>query len=343
MSAKRIFVVEDLKEFAGKFLASGLRATVKGFIRLGHDVYRFDYGGAFWQIAPLMSKLLSRKWCKHKVDELLVRQLKVYKPDIVYISFANFVDTDTIALIRQTVPNAFLFGFDGDPWPLLHENRVEIGSKLDLMLATNDGKWLDEYRSTGVKAAFMPNPCDPDFEYRYKVDDKWKTDILFTGQLKQFRKYPTDPTRHQLVSKLAEMKNCTFYGCLGRPKIDGFNYFYAISGAKIALSVNAVNDVRMCHSDRPTHYLACGTFVLAKRVPDSDLLFKDGVHIKYFDTTDEFFELADWYLKHEDQRLKIADAGMARVHSEFNGTKIAQYMLDTIEKGSYKSPWTTSL
>jgi spore maturation protein CgeB len=74
-------------------------------------------------------------------------------------------------------------------------------------------------------------------------------------------------------------------------------------------------------------------------VPDSDLLFKDGVHIKYFDTVEEFFELANWYLKNEDERLKIANAGMKRAHTEFNGTKIAQYILDIIEKGSYDAPW----
>ncbi len=338
--AKRIFIVEDKKDFTHKIFLSGIRKTTKGFMRLGHDVYAFDYGGAFWNVAPVMSKIISRKWCKSKVDEVLVRQLKSYNPDIVYISFANFIDVDTIALIRQAVPNAFLFGFDGDPYPELQTNRVPVGSKLDLMFATNNGKWLDEYRKAGVRAAFMPNPCDPDIEFRYDVDDKWKTDILFTGQLKQHRKYPTDPTRHQLVSKLAGMKNCTFYGCLGRPKIGGINYQYAISGAKMAVNVNVASDVSLYHSDRLTHYLACGTLALAKRVPDSDLMFKDGVHIKYFDTADEFFELADWYLKHESERQKIADAGMARVHSEFNGTKIAQYMLETIEKGSYKAPWT---
>lgn len=337
--AKRIFIIEDTKQFSDKFLFSGIRKNVKGFIRLGHDVHRFDYGGAFWNVAPVKSKVLSRKWCKGQVDELMVKQLKYYQPDIVYISFANFIDVETIALIRTAVPDAFLYGFDGDPWPELKKDRVAIGSKLDLMLATNDGKWLDIYRKAGVDSVFMPNPCDPDFEYRREVSDKWKTDILFTGQVKKVRKYPTDPARYEIISRVFEMKNSTFYGCLGRPRIGGIDYQYAISGARIALSINAINDVRLCHSDRLTHYLASGTFVLAKRVPDSDLLFADGVHLKYFDTAEEFFELADWYLKHEDERAKIANAGMERVHAEFSGKKIAQYTLDIIENGDYSAPW----
>jgi hypothetical protein len=344
MPVKRIFIVEDTKEFTDKFLLSGIRKLVKGFIRLGHDVHRFDYGGAFWQIAPVMSKILSRQWSKNQVDELLVQQIKNYNPDIIYVLFANFLDGNTIALIRQAAPDAFLIGSDGDPYPELQKNRLAVGSKLDLMLATNNGKWLDEYRNMGVRAAFMPNPCDPDIEYRYKVSDKWKTDILFTGKTRQrHKRLPTDPLRYQIISKLAGMNNCTFYGCLGRPKIGGINYQYAISGARIALSINIANDVSLYHSDRLTHYLASGTFVLAKRVPDSDLLFKDGVHLKYFDTAEEFFELANWYLNHEDERMKIADAGMNWVHEQFNGSKIASYTLELVDKGTYSAPWAVTM
>jgi spore maturation protein CgeB len=111
----------------------------------------------------------------------------------------------------------------------------------------------------------------------------------------------------------------------------------------MALSINIANDVSLYHSDRLTHYLASGTFVLAKRVPDSDLLFKDGVHIKYFDTAEEFFELANWYLNHEDERMKIADAGMSWVHEQFNGSKIASYTLELVDKGTYSAPWAVTI
>jgi len=189
----------------------------------------------------------------------------------------------------------------------------------------------------------MPNICDPDIDHRYDVSQKWKTDILFTGQTKKRRHYPTENVRYQLLSKLARMKNCSLYGCFGRPSIGGINYLYAISGARIGLSINAVNDVRLYHSDRLTHYLACGTFVLAKRVPDSDLLFKDGVHLRYFDTVEEFFDLANWYLSHEDERIKIANAGVQHVHTEFNCEKIAKYTLALIETGTYDAPWVEIL
>jgi len=49
--------------------------------------------------------------------------------------------------------------------------------------------------------------------------------------------------------------------------------------------------------------------------------------------------LAEWYLKHEDERKKIAQAGMEHAHKEFNCEKIAQDVLDLVEKGYYDAPW----
>ena len=339
--AKRIFFVTDVKDFTNKHLQHGHRKLIKGLIRLGHDAQEFSYRRAFLQAGPIMSRKFARRLCKsYVVDKLLVKQMKNYNPDIVYVGFANYLDAETVMLMRQAAPDAFFIGRDRDPWPELHRNRVQVAAGLDLIMTTYEGKWLNAYKDVGVRSVFMPNACDPDIEYRYEVDSKWKSDILFTGQTRyKHKRYPTEELRYQLLSRIAGMKNCALYGCFGRPKVEGVNYLYAISGARIGLSINAVNNVRLCHSSRLTHYLACGTLVLAKRVPDSDLLFKDGVHLRYFDTVEEFFDLANWYLNHEDERIKIANAGMQRAHTEFNCEKIAKYMLELIETGTYDAHW----
>ena len=48
---------------------------------------------------------------------------------------------------------------------------------------------------------------------------------------------------------------------------------------------------------------------------------------------------ADRHLEHEDERKKIADAGMKWTHEQYNSVKIAGYILDLIEKGTYNAPW----
>lgn len=340
--SKRIFIVSDIKYKAIKVFVDQIPKLAKGFIRLGHDARLFSYRNALSEASPLKSKTFSGFFFKSRVDELLAEQLKDYIPDIVYINFPRVLDANTIKQMRQAAPNAVFIGEDGDPWPKLQKNRIDTAKELDILMTTDDGQFLQDYRDAGVPLrVFMPNMCDPDIDHRYEVGEEWKTDILWTGNAKHHAD-TSEVFREKLVTELAKRDNCTLYGCFGRPQIGGINYLYAISGACVGVSVNAVNSVRLYHSDRLTHYLACGTFVLAKRVPDSNLLFEDGVHLKYFDTVDEFFELADWYLCHGAERKKIADAGMKWVHEQFNCVKIAGYILDLVEKGSYSAPWLSA-
>ena len=211
---------------------------------------------------------------------------------------------------------------------------------MDIVIMPSAGRFLKTYKDAGVRCcAFMPFTCDPDIQYRHKVEDRWKTDITFLGTAEHSR-LDRNEDRYHLAKRLSQLSNAKLYGCFGRPKTGGMDSFYAISGAKIGLSINIANDVRLYHSDRFINIPACGTFCLAKRAPGYELLFEDGVHLRYFGTVDEFFELADWYLKHDNEREKIAKAGMQRTHNEFNCEKIAKYIMELVESGSYSAPWT---
>lgn len=338
---KRILCVGDSKDFTGKLFISLIRKYQKGFIRLGHDVQVFDFRGAFRTARGVMGMRVARRLCKNYiVDKLLIEQAKRYKPDIVFIGFCNYLDGITTDRLKDAAPDAYFVGWDGDPWPSLQKNRIAVGSRLNLVFATNNGDWLREYSAKGPKSLFMPNLCDTDYERPYDVDGKWQSEILWTGKARESKKrYPIDDFRPIFVNRLANNPKCTLYGCLGRPWIGGVNYYYAISGAKISVSVNAANNVPMYHSDRLTHYMSCGSFVLSKRVPNSDPLYKDGVHLRYFEDYDDFVQLSEWYLKNEEERKRIAQAGMEWIHEHFNCTKIAAYTLEAIEKGTYEAPW----
>jgi len=311
----------------------------KGFIRLGHDVRFFSYCNVLNQVSPFKSRGLSTFLFKHKVDELLASQIKNYQPHIIYINFPRMLDVETINRLRKAAPDAIFIGDDGDPWPKLQRNRIETAKALDIVTATNDGEFLQDYKDAGVpNSVFVPNLCDPDNDHRYAVGSEWRTDILWTGTVKHHAS-TSGELREQIVTGLSRRDNCTLYGCFGRPKIGGIDYLYAISGARIGVNVNSYSSVNLCHSDRLTHYLSCGTFVLANNFSDSELLFKNGQHLRYFNDVDEFFELTDWYLNHETERKKIADAGMRWTHERFNCVKIAGYILDLAEKGTYSAPW----
>jgi spore maturation protein CgeB len=336
--AKRIFVISSLNYDPVKMFFV-VRKFIKGFIRLGHDVMEFNYKLALNGMCPIERKTIALKWYKPKVDILLTEQIKSYQPDIVLLSFARGIDSQLLEMIKKQVPNTIIVGLDGDPWPKLQRGRIQAAQRTDVLFATNDGQWLQDYRDEGVKRChFIANSCDPDIERRYEVGEEFKSDILWIGGLAHGADMRYE-LRKNVIEALAKRDDSRIFGCCGRGNIGGMDCIYNMSGAKIGVSINAYEGIRLCHSDRLIRLLSCGSFVLSNRFEDCELLYKDGVHLKYFETVEEFFELADYYLKHEEERKKIADAGMNWVHEEFNCVKIAGYMLDAIENGEYNAPW----
>jgi hypothetical protein len=338
---RKILIISDISYRPSKLFLVRKPILAKGLIQLGHDVRCLSYGGILSQLSPFSSRYLSALLYKKKVDEIVGEYAKHYQPDVVLIGFPKFLDESTIRLLREKVPSAVYVGSDEDLWPSRNPGRIEAARELDIVLATNNGSSLDEYRQAGVKKClFMPNVCDPDVEYRYEVGPEWQSDILWTGKVQhKGGLHLPDQIRQEVLSLLQNDERARIYGCLGHPTVQALDYYYAISGARIGVSINADNSVPLYHSDRFTHYTACGTMVLAKRVPDTERLMEDKKHVVYFDTASECMELINWYLGHEDERKKIADAGMQRCHTYFNPTRIAGYILELVERGRYEAPW----
>jgi spore maturation protein CgeB len=347
---KRIFVIADFKDESPRSVRAQPRMWVKGLLRLGHDVQRFSYRNIMTQFNPFSGRHFRRfapRFVRRRADNILAEQIKSYHPDIILVLSMKYITAETVRIIRSAAPGATIVGRDEDPFPQKNPARLSIAKETDLVVATSAGRFLKTYKDAGVpRCAFIPNACDPDIQHRYQVEEKWKADIIFTGKA-EHRRLGHDAgrnfDRYELLRRLSEMPNAKMYGCFDNPRVEGIETFYAISGAKIGLSINIANDVRLYHSDRLMNYVSCGTFTLAKRVPDSDLLFEDGAHLKYFDTADEFFELAESYLKHNQEREKIAIAGMQKAHADFNCEKMAQLLLDLIETGTYNAPWAVIL
>ncbi|MFC1633255.1 glycosyltransferase [Planctomycetota bacterium] len=342
--AKRIFVIADFKDEYPRSIFLEERRLAKYLVRAGHDVQRFSYRNIMMQESPFPSKRFAKRFAGGKANMLLAGQIKSYYPDIVIFLTTKYMTPETIRFARDAAPPGTIFlGKDGDPFPETKPERIAVGKEMDIMIMPSGGRFLRTYKDAGVPCcAFIPFTCDPDLQYRYEVADRWKTDIVFLGSASHSN-LQGDRDRYELSRRLAETSNAKVYACFGRPKSQGLDSFHAISGAKIGLSINIANDVRLYHSDRFINIPACGALNLAKRAPGYELLFEEGVEVRYFDSVDEFFELADWYLQHDRERQKIAQAGMKRAHSEFNTERIVQYILDLIDTGTYDAPWAEIL
>jgi len=315
------------------------RKLAKGFIRNGHDVVEFSYLDLLAQLSPVNFRGLAARLAKEKADRALVSLASQYSPDMVVLFNLKRLDERTVLRLKETAPGALYVAMHGDMHHGCDADVLRIARLCDWFMPTSAGAALRWYKEAGVaRCAFVPNVADGDLEYPQPAPPQWRSDVLFTGKLWHDLE-GQDPHREELIRHLAAGGKLTVWGCLGRPDVSGLDYVNAICGARIALSVNAFNDVRLYHSDRLTHYLSHGTFVLAKGVPDSELMFEDGRHLCYFNTTEQCDELIDRFLADDAARRRIAAAGMERVHEAFGCRSIARHVVDIATTGRCGQEW----
>jgi hypothetical protein len=338
---KRIFVIGDFKQHSPVSISIERPRWVKGLIRCGCDVRVFSYRNILMQFSPFQKRTYAMRFGRKKTEQTLIDLLRAHRPDVILILNMKDISLDCLDLMKEMFGHTIFVGRDVDWHPDRNSERMAIAKRMDIVVATNAGTWLESYKNAGIPlCAFLPCPCDPDIQRPYETDPQLQTDIIFTGKAVHGRHATdADEDRFEIVDRLTRMTNTRVYGSHGLSKIVGIDVFRAISNAKLALSINADNNQPLYHSDRLINCIACGTMTLAKRVPDSDRLFLDGTDVKYFDTADEFFELVGEYLSHEQARQAIARTGMEKAHNEFNCTRMAQHLLDLIDTGDYQAPW----
>lgn len=336
----RIALLGDFKEESPRGIQIIGRKIHKGFIRNGHDVFLFSYRQHLLAQSPFPSKRLARKLAKNKTDQLCCKLLSDYQPDLVILLAYKSVDSTTIKDLREVLPDSYFAGWYPDQLDGFSDESLETNRHLDAFMATGAGIHLDNItkKSGGLPTAFIPNPCDPDIEKPYSQAGLPVENLFFTGKYTH-RNLSHDGNRGLLLKQLTKDYGLRIHGNGENPPLLGMSYFGSISNSKIAISININNSFTMYHSDRLINYLACGAFVLSSYVPDSELLFADHKHLRYFQSNEQCIELIEYYLDNENERTAIAKAGMDHAHKTFSCQRIAHDIIEFLVTGAYDQPF----
>lgn len=149
-------------------------------------------------------------------------------------------------------------------------------------------------------------------------------DIGFVGFV-TFRK------RAEMLDRMFREFPNFFYGqrfsryVYGEPA-DGQDAADLFRKSRIVFNTAAVDDINM----RVFESLATGSFLLTEWVPTLSELFEDGKHLVTYKTMDEAVEKARYYLAHDEEREKIAKAGMEEVLSKHTYHHRWNHVLETI-------------
>jgi len=95
--------------------------------------------------------------------------------------------------------------------------------------------------------------------------------------------------------------------------VDLEEFSKVVSVSKISLSYNSARIPMYCSWRRIFNTLACGGFLLIRYFSGLERVFKNGVHLRWFDTFEEAVTLARYYLEHSEERNRIATQGRQEV------------------------------
>jgi len=190
--------------------------------------------------------------------------------------------------------------------------------------------FVDKYISDELKkdlnlnTFYLPQACFPKYHYKTELTEKEKNiygcDIANAGNM-----YPARIALYRQLSKY----NFKMWGSLPpvwaydkqiesilqKKHVHHKEKSKAFNGAKIILN-NLHPSVINGTNKRTFEVTGCGAFLLTKYRPALDDLFADGKEIVTYKNFDEMIEKINFYLRHNDLRRQIANAGMKRTHKD---------------------------
>lgn len=224
-----------------------------------------------------------------------------YKPDIIlHMDYGAF---DHPLLDKQYFPGVFTVMEAGDD-PQCFNNNFNKAYKFDLVL-TPDIVSLEKYKKEGIDTLYWTHFADaihgqanPNIIPQYDVvSTRGDGDTPFLDALKE-----------RIGNRFCNKRD---FNVLQRD---------LLSNGKIVIQNSRYKEV----SRRIFEGMLCNRMVLTDRLPPErglEKLFKDKVHIVYYDNLDHAVQLIDYYSSHDDERNTIAYAGYQKILENHTTTK----------------------
>jgi len=173
-----------------------------------------------------------------------------------------------------------------------------------------------------VNCEWLPLACDPEIHRRREVEKSYE--VAFVGHL-----FPGP--RQQLLQQIQRLYPNSFIGQIPHTQMGDI-----YSRAKIVINCCLNNDLNM----RVFEALACGALLITNHLNNNgqEELFQDRIHLVEYKTPEEALELIDYYLKHPEERARIADAGYREVIAKHTYRQRMAQLLEKVEKYLIEAP-----
>ncbi|MCR5413331.1 MAG: glycosyltransferase [Kiritimatiellae bacterium] len=264
------------------------------------------------------------------MNRRLVKTVRNFRPDVVFISHCDYVTNETLEECRAAAPGARLVHINCDPVETEH-CCAQIARRMhscDAIFVTTAGEKLKTWTTGRNVVGFFPNPSDPAFETE---DNSAKTDfrydLFFAGRpaLADARKELLD----RLLAKLDPSVRFGLFGMDRAPLVTGRAYEEAIAASKMGLSANRFENWKWYASDRITHLMGNGVLAFQHSGNSMQDFFSEKETV-YFSSPEELAGKILWYNTHDAERRAVASAGRAKYHALFDARRVLSYMVETV-------------
>ena len=293
---------------------SGITGQMERAMRsLGHEVLRLDRR----KVERLVGRSAAWWWIK--------RRILAFHPDLVLV-FSFDLPDDKLRELRELTKTATFF----DDCPRELSDRVcKAALASDVFFITNRGQIPLYEKEVGITPAYIVGACDPVGHYRVPSVPKYVSDVAFIGK--------PNPTggRIELMRLLGEHYDTRVYGPgwreagfeSGRQNVYPKQYREICNSARIVVGIDLRDDVDLYFSNRTWITLGCGGFLLTRYVPNLEEVLTEGEHCAFFRSPEDAVQQVGRYLKDEDARRGIAQAGYRYAHDHYSYPRMLERML----------------
>jgi spore maturation protein CgeB len=268
---------------------------------------------------------------KHKVwhytlNQDFIKDYSIYRPDL-FISFKGSIPPELKDQMKADGCKTIqLFPDDPDEY----EKGKVLAREYDHYF-TNSLQALEWYHRDGFgDVKICAFAVDEKLVERVKPGKEFKCDILFAGgdNKKRYR-YTYLNALAGLDLKVFGKWNRAVYGLQNRV-ILGDDYFSALKSCKIGIDLSESGAGYMNVKAKTFELAAAGCLVVSNKFEEMERYFEYDKEIVGFSSPVELKKKCEYYLEHEDERLRIAQAGQKRFYNDHTWCKRLKYIFKEI-------------
>ncbi len=340
---EKIFLMAPVGPFA--IGENFLRAFSDLGFRVGY-LNHLKYFPIVYGLPQRILRRLSARLILDRYNRALLDGVLWFRPDLVVISKGNNVYPETLEAIRDGLPGVVMININYDDFlsPSSSNRFSDLARTVSLYDWIFPSKMANvgELRELGARRVeYVPLGYDETAHYPVlpgrEIFLRHRSHLIFAGTYTAERAgYLENLSGYNLAVWGAHWPGRKVSRDLWR-RIRRTGNNRILRGPELSAVLNASGialnflrkDNRDTHNHRSFELPACGVFTLSQRSEELRTFFAEGKEIAFFSSPEELRDKADYYLKHGEEREKMAREARIRLVS---GRHTVRDRVDTILK-----------